>query len=298
VGCSQQYVEYRHRGQLVLADHMSLQLWHVASFIARFQKAGDYLTLEVSSTFDAKTKHQRQPWHAVQQNTDRTQMFGWNFILIRDKQGNINAFHNICRHRGHPVTQKSSGCSTVLACRFHGWSYLANGELHTARAYNQLPDFDPKQHGLFKIHTHVTPQGFIFVNFDARPTPAVSFGEQFGEDFEPMPKSAPGKVVGDEFALFPREGWEYDHTWNSSVAGTEFNWKTFVDGFQVCRCCAMLSMPRVLTRVIGMLSLSDGPPDHPTQRLCLGSILPSPRHRGLPTFSAAKEGRVVGSVHQ
>lgn len=48
-------------------------------------------------------------------------MFGWSFFLIRDKDGNINAFHNACRHRGHPVIQKTSGSSTVLACRFHGW---------------------------------------------------------------------------------------------------------------------------------------------------------------------------------
>lgn len=36
--------------------------WHVASFIAKFQKTGDYLTLE---------------------------MFGWPFFLIKDKDGNI-----------------------------------------------------------------------------------------------------------------------------------------------------------------------------------------------------------------
>jgi hypothetical protein len=71
------------------------------------------------------------------------------------------------------------------------------------------------------------------VNFDARETPAVSFEEQFGDDFEPMPMAQTGKEIGDEFALFPNDGWEYDHTWNSSVAGTEFNWKTFADGFQV-----------------------------------------------------------------
>ena len=55
-----------------------------------------------------------------------------------------------------------------------------------------------------------------------------------------MPKSGPGKEVGDEFALFPREGWGYDHTWNSSVAGAEFNWKTFIDGFQACLLCRPL----------------------------------------------------------
>ena len=143
-------------------------------------------------------------------------MFGWNFFLIRDKDGNINAFHNICRHRGHPVTTKATGSSTVLACRFHGWSYLPNGDLHKAREYYNLPDFNPKQHGLFKIHTHVTAQGFIFVNFDARETPAVSFEEQFGEDFEPMPRSGPGNEVGDEFALFSWDGWEYDREFSCS----------------------------------------------------------------------------------
>lgn len=59
----------------------------------------------------------------------------------------------------------------------------------------------------------------------------MSFEEQFGESFHPTPRSRTGKVVGDEFPLFPEDGWEYDHTWNSSIVGTEFNGKTFVDGF-------------------------------------------------------------------
>ncbi|KEF52615.1 uncharacterized protein A1O9_11458 [Exophiala aquamarina CBS 119918] len=113
-------------------------------------------------------------------------------------------------------------------------SYLPNGQLHKAKEYSDLADFEPQDHSLFKIHTHVTTQGFIFVNFDARETPAVSFEEQFGDDFDPTPTRQTGKEVGDEFSLFPPPSiWEYDHTWNSSVAGTEFNWKTFADGFQV-----------------------------------------------------------------
>lgn len=113
-------------------------------------------------------------------------------------------------------------------------SYLPTGQLHKAKEYNGLEDFDPKDHSLFKIHTHVTAQGFIFVNFDARETPAVKFEDQFGDDFDPAPTRKTGKEVGDEFSLFPSPtNWEYDHTWDSSVAGTAFNWKTFVDGFQV-----------------------------------------------------------------
>ncbi|KAI9726691.1 MAG: hypothetical protein M1834_008956 [Cirrosporium novae-zelandiae] len=186
------------------------RLWHLASFTARFKKPGDYLTLE---------------------------MFGWPFFLIRDKKGNINAFHNICRHRGHPVITKQYGSSTVLSCRFHGWSYLPTGELHKARDYMDLQDFDPKSHSLFQVHTHTTAQGFIFVNFDAAETPSVSFGDQFGDDFDPNPTSTTGCEIGNEYEYFQKHGWEYDNTWESSTIGTQFNWKTFTDGFQECYHC-------------------------------------------------------------
>lgn len=172
---------------------------------------------------------------------------------------------------------------------------MPSGELHKAREYNELPDFEPKAHSLFKIHTHVTPQGFIFVNFDARETPAVSFEEQFGDDFEPMPTTQTGREIGDEFALFPNDGWEYDHTWNSSVGGTEFNWKTFVDGFQVSqaidRCCPLL---RELTiRDVGMLSLPNWPSDNLAERLRPGSVLSPSGTWSVATFPASEERRLV-----
>ena len=165
-----------------------------------------------------------------------------------------NAFHNVCRHRGHPVTTKESGSTTVLACRFHGWqvfqysvvrtltnlsTYLPNGALHTAREYTSLPDFSPAEHSLYKIHTHVTPQGFIFINFDASPTPSIPFENQFGDDFSPTPSSPSNTNTHvDEYELFSKDSWTYDHTWESSTAGTLYNWKTFADGFQECYHCA------------------------------------------------------------
>jgi phenylpropionate dioxygenase-like ring-hydroxylating dioxygenase large terminal subunit len=101
-----------------------------------------------------------------------------------------------------------------------------------------LPGFNPTDHSLFKIHTHTTAQGFIFINLDAAPTPSISFAAQFGDDFDPTPTSATGRAIGDEFALFPQSGWEYDHTWESAPTGTNYNWKTFADGFQECYHCA------------------------------------------------------------
>lgn len=45
---------------------------------------------------------------------------GFSFFIIKDRQGNINAFHNVCRHRAYPIIEKDSGKASVLACRYHG----------------------------------------------------------------------------------------------------------------------------------------------------------------------------------
>jgi hypothetical protein len=93
---------------------------------------------------------------------------------------------------------------------------------------------------VFSRFTPMLPhKAFIFVNFDASPTPSISFTDQFGDDFDPTTKSDTGKAVGDEFNLFPSpSARDHDHTWYSSTAGTNFNWKTFADGFQECYQCA------------------------------------------------------------
>lgn len=49
----------------------------------------------------------------------RYNVAGYDLIIIRDRQGNINAFHNVCRHRAYPVVEKEgSGTAMILACRY------------------------------------------------------------------------------------------------------------------------------------------------------------------------------------
>src|SRR5512143_1573093 len=56
-------------------------------------------------------------------------------IVMRGKDGQVRAFHNICRHRGNKVISDAgeetfgSSRAAVVTCRFHGWVYGANGAL-------------------------------------------------------------------------------------------------------------------------------------------------------------------------
>jgi phenylpropionate dioxygenase-like ring-hydroxylating dioxygenase large terminal subunit len=109
----------------------------------------------------------------------RYSVAGFDFIITQDRQGNINAFHNVCRHRAYPVIEKEgSGNAKILACRYHGWSYGLNGNLAKAPGYQHL-DFNKEQNGLFRIHVKVDINSFIWINMDASEVPEIPWEEHF-----------------------------------------------------------------------------------------------------------------------
>ncbi|RSL49513.1 hypothetical protein CEP51_015479 [Fusarium floridanum] len=116
------------------------QTWICASHRSRFVKAGDYIAFDIA---------------------------GFRALLMLGKDGTVRAFHNICRHRAFPVAKKASGSSTVLGCRYHGWSYDTKGQLTKAPHFDNVPGFEKSQNGLFPIHTRMDDGGFIHVNMSA-----------------------------------------------------------------------------------------------------------------------------------
>ena len=44
--------------------------------------------------------------------------FRQSILVCRDKQGRVNAFHNVCRHRGNVVEHRAAGhCAGRFMCR-------------------------------------------------------------------------------------------------------------------------------------------------------------------------------------
>jgi len=66
-----------------------------------------------------------------------------------------------------------------MGCKYHGWSYDTTGKLIKAPAMDAVEGFNKEEYPLFAIHTYVTSQGLIFVNFDAEEAPAVKFEDWF-----------------------------------------------------------------------------------------------------------------------
>jgi phenylpropionate dioxygenase-like ring-hydroxylating dioxygenase large terminal subunit len=137
---------------------------------------------------------------------------GFDFFLIRNAEGTIRGFHNICRHRAFPVVVKDNGQNNVLSCKYHGWSYGMNGQLAKAPLYQDLPGFDRSKNGLFPLHTHVDAKGFVWINMDAKAVPENPWSEDLSQSAN--------------HGSFNFDDYKFDHVKQDT---SSFNWKTLAD---------------------------------------------------------------------
>jgi phenylpropionate dioxygenase-like ring-hydroxylating dioxygenase large terminal subunit len=54
---------------------------------------------------------------------------GVPIVLTRGKDGKVNAFLNICGHRGARLIRQDCGKANRFSCRFHGWTYDMTGKV-------------------------------------------------------------------------------------------------------------------------------------------------------------------------
>ena len=137
---------------------------------------------------------------------------GVPIVVLRDRDGRIRAFINVCRHRGARLVR---GCGRVgkhLVCPYHGWSYGLDGRLAGVPQRHSFADLELEEHGLGALPV-VEKAGMIWV----RPRP----GESFDID-------AHLHGLGPELESYDCAGY---HFYESRVIEREMNWKMVIDTF-------------------------------------------------------------------
>jgi phenylpropionate dioxygenase-like ring-hydroxylating dioxygenase large terminal subunit len=113
-------------------------------------------------------------------------------IIVRDKSGRINAFHNMCPHRGNRVEVEACGNRNRFVCSFHAWSFGHDGSLVNVPDRDAFFDLDTKTRGLRRVHVD-SWLGMLFVNFDqGRVAPLAEWLGDLHGDLQgfPMPEFA------------------------------------------------------------------------------------------------------------
>ncbi len=86
-------------------------------------------------------------------------------VVVRGEDGEIRAFHNLCRHRGSLLAEgKEGNCKKAFVCPFHAWSYHLDGRLKTIPRADTFPEIDKSEYGLKPLDCEVW-HGLIFIRF-------------------------------------------------------------------------------------------------------------------------------------
>lgn len=96
-----------------------------------------------------------------------TRYIGENpIILCRDTHGRLQAFLNMCRHRGNRVCRLDRGNSRHFTCAYHGWSFDNQGALTGVPMAENYATLDRAAWGLIPVAQLDTYKGLIFATFD------------------------------------------------------------------------------------------------------------------------------------
>ncbi len=93
---------------------------------------------------------------------------GMPVLLLRGRDGEVRAFHNVCRHRGAILVERPCNVGRVLTCPYHAWAYGLDGALRSTPYFagpdsHEHPALDRGQAGLVPLRMGLW-HDWIFVN--------------------------------------------------------------------------------------------------------------------------------------
>ena len=157
--------------------------WQLAGFRTHLRQPGDYVT------------------HAIA---------GFRVLVVVNGQGELRAFHNVCRHRAGPLATEPTGHCQVIICGYHGWTYDLDGGLTRARDFG-ADDFDGEEFGLLPVAVDEW-RGLVFVRIAPHGPPLANALGGFA----------------DRCTDQPIESLTYSQRLTHTI---DANWKTYTDNY-------------------------------------------------------------------
>ncbi|MGE0666227.1 MAG: aromatic ring-hydroxylating dioxygenase subunit alpha [Sphingomonadales bacterium] len=132
-------------------DHVWARVWNIGGRLSEIAEPGDYITHQLGLD---------------------------PILMVRQDDGSVRAFHNICPHRGNLLVQSETGASDHFTCSYHGWKFALDGELFDVQDPDDFPQGNPCGKLRLKPIACEAWAGFIWYNLDVNCAP---LGEFLGE---------------------------------------------------------------------------------------------------------------------
>lgn len=103
------------------------------------------------------------------------EFLGVPLLLLRDREGTVRVFQNICRHRGMILVQEPRKIEGAIRCPYHSWCYSTEGRLVSTPhvggpGQNTHDTINRDALGLIEVRSHVW-FNTVFINLDGKAAP-------------------------------------------------------------------------------------------------------------------------------
>ena len=164
-------------------DHVFRRGWACVGRADEIARSGDYLTWRIGN----------QP-----------------IVSIRQPDGAIKTFANVCLHRGAPLLEGSGHCSHIV-CPYHAWRYALDGRLLGAPFMDRAEGFAARALRLPEIRTELWA-GWIYATLDAEIAPVAERLAGLAREIDPFQTERCRQVI------------RRDEVWPT-------NWKSLAENF-------------------------------------------------------------------
>jgi Rieske 2Fe-2S family protein len=143
---------------------------------------------------------------------------GESLIVVRGDRGELNAFYNVCRHRGTRLTEERTGkFASTIQCPYHAWTYDLGGDLVAAPRMDDVAGFRLNDYPLHPISV-AQWDGYVFMNL--------------GEKAGPLERQLGG--LDERFRAW---GMDQLRVGKRVVYDVNANWKLIIHNYSECLHC-------------------------------------------------------------
>ncbi|MCZ0953196.1 MAG: aromatic ring-hydroxylating dioxygenase subunit alpha [Rhodospirillaceae bacterium] len=104
---------------------------------------------------------------------------GIPMILVRGRDGEVRAFHNVCVHRGMPLIDKPCRKRAFITCPYHLWTYDLEGRVRNRPHFFRGGEHDISENGRDDVRLAAIRcdswHDLVFVNLDGKAEPLADF---------------------------------------------------------------------------------------------------------------------------
>jgi len=166
--------------------------WLYAGHVSKLAEAGDYMVRDIGDQ---------------------------SVVILRDRDGALRGYHNVCQHRAHPLLKGEGRIKTLITCPYHAWSYDFSGELIRIPGEEDAIGLDK---GVVCLKPVQVEQflGFVFFNLDTSAEPLSSQTGGMEKEFRSFCPNPEGLKLG------------YTKTYDVKA-----NWKNVIENYSECYHC-------------------------------------------------------------